>query len=299
VTPVIYVIYRSYRLYLGRLEAETTHARQMADLRLRTIEALALAIDAKDHTTHDHLQHVQVYAVEIAKELQVSEQEFEKMKIHPAVGAEILERVKFPYPVVPIVRAHHEKWNGLGYPDGLKGEGIPIGARIPSVPLEGSGGVLGVLAVYRQEQDSFSRNHLRIMQAVSPKLALSIENSLRSRQAETSATTDYLTGLANSRSLFVQLDGELARARRAGTSLTVLVGDLDGFSRAPEVVHYLGMSAVVASDCMRELLGQVERVARTNAAVLISGESGTGKELVARAGIARRRRRCWVSRDGR
>ena len=52
------------------------------------------------------------------------------MKIHPIVGADILERVAFPYPVAPIVRAHHEKWNGKGYPDGLKGEEIPIGARI-------------------------------------------------------------------------------------------------------------------------------------------------------------------------
>ena len=55
------------------------------------------------------------------------------MKIHPVVGAEILSRVEFPHPVVPIVRAHHEKWNGAGYPDGLKGEEIPMGARILSV----------------------------------------------------------------------------------------------------------------------------------------------------------------------
>jgi putative methionine-R-sulfoxide reductase with GAF domain len=52
------------------------------------------------------------------------------MKVHPVVGAEILERVRFPYPVVPIVYSHHEKWDGTGYPDGLKGEEIPIGARI-------------------------------------------------------------------------------------------------------------------------------------------------------------------------
>ena len=52
------------------------------------------------------------------------------MKIHPIVGAEILEQVDFPYPVVPIVRAHHEKWDGSGYPLGLAGETIPIGARI-------------------------------------------------------------------------------------------------------------------------------------------------------------------------
>src|ERR1700723_2284267 len=161
--PVVYLIYRSYRLYLGKLEDEKRHVQEMADLHMRTIEALALAIEAKDQTTHDHLQRVRVYAVEVAKELKVDREgmealqaaallhdigklaipehiiskpgrlnpeEFEKMKIHPLVGAEILERVQFPYPVVPIVRAHHEKFDGTGYPLGLKGTAIPIGARI-------------------------------------------------------------------------------------------------------------------------------------------------------------------------
>src|SRR5690606_9406094 len=63
---------------------------------------------------------------------QLTAEEFEKVKIHPLVGAEILEQVGFPYPVVPIVRAHHERWNGSGYPMGLKGEEIPMGARILS-----------------------------------------------------------------------------------------------------------------------------------------------------------------------
>src|SRR5262249_33436602 len=122
-------------------------------------------IEAKDNTTRDHLQRVQVYAMALATELSLSEaetdalraasllhdigklavpehiiskpgkltpEEFEKMKIHPIVGAEILERVRFPYPVVPIVRAHHEKWDGSGYAYGLSGEQIPIGARILS-----------------------------------------------------------------------------------------------------------------------------------------------------------------------
>src|SRR5258708_17312692 len=161
--PVVYLIYRSYRLYLGKLEDEKRHVEEMADLHMRTIEALALAIEAKDQTTHDHLQRVRVYAVEVAKELKVDREgmealqaaallhdigklaipehiiskpgrltpeEFEKMKIHPVVGAEILERVRFPYPVVPIVRAHHEKWDGSGYPLGLKATQIPVGARI-------------------------------------------------------------------------------------------------------------------------------------------------------------------------
>lgn len=161
--PVGYLLFRSYSLYLGKLENEKQHVEQMAALHLRTIEALALAIDAKDHTTHDHLQRVRVFAVEVGKEMRLADnelealraaallhdigklavpehiinkpgklspEEFDKMKIHPIVGGEILERVNFPYPVVPIVRSHHERWDGKGYPDGLCGEGIPIGARI-------------------------------------------------------------------------------------------------------------------------------------------------------------------------
>ena len=163
VLPPIYVMYRSYRLYLGKLESEKVYAQQVSKLHLRTIETLALAIEAKDENTGEHLQRVRVYAMELAKELGLSDdekealqaasvlhdigklavpehiiskpgrltpEEFEKMKIHPIVGAEILEQVHFPYPVVPIVRAHHEKWDGSGYPCGLVGEAIPVGARI-------------------------------------------------------------------------------------------------------------------------------------------------------------------------
>ena len=164
--PIIYYLYRSYRSYLGRLDDETKHVQTIAALHVRTIEALALAIEAKDDTTHDHLRRVTFYAVEIGKAMGLDEEtlvalhaaallhdigklavpeniiskpgrlkpeEFEKMKIHPIIGAEILDRVQFPYPVVPIVRAHHEKWDGTGYPEGLKGEQIPLGARILSV----------------------------------------------------------------------------------------------------------------------------------------------------------------------
>ena len=165
VLPVAFLLYRTYRLHLARAEDGLVHAESMANLHMRTIEALALAIEAKDNTTHDHLRRVQVYAMEVGRELKLSDddlealgaaavlhdigklavpeyiiskpgklspEEFEKMKIHPVVGAEILEHVQFPYPVVPIVRAHHEKWNGSGYPFGLRGKDIPIGARILS-----------------------------------------------------------------------------------------------------------------------------------------------------------------------
>ena len=164
--PLVYFVYRSYKMYLDRLEKDKSHVEEIAGLHLRTIEALALAIEAKDTTTADHLARVRVYATEICKEIGLSQneldalqaaallhdigklavpehiiskpgrltpEEFDKMKIHPLIGAEILEEVKFPYPVVPIVRAHHEKWDGSGYPFGLAGEEIPMGARILSV----------------------------------------------------------------------------------------------------------------------------------------------------------------------
>ena len=493
VLPLIYWVYRSYRLYLGRLEAEKErvevekrHVEQIASLNMRTIEALALAIEAKDHTTHTHLQRVRTYAVAVAKELNLPEgeiealraaallhdigklavpeqiinkpgkltpEEFEKMKVHPLVGAEILERVAFPYPVAPIVRSHHERWDGTGYPEGLSAQEIPIGARILAavdcldalashrqyrpalplveamakvkekagtwfdpqvvtilesryvelermaqmsedtgtlhglskavrverglapatgfertdpthsgdsadfltsiasarqeaqtmfelsqdlgislslsetlsvlsmrlrrmipydsiavfvnrngwllpelvsgenfrmlsslkikvgeglcgwvaenckpivngnpqveagyvvdpgkhttlqsalvVPLEGLNGVVGVLAMYQANRDAFTPDHLRILLAVASKVALSVENALKYQQAESSATTDYLTGLPNARSLFVHLAQEVARCRRMKTPLAVLVCDIDGFKQINDSFGHL------------------------------------------------------------
>src|SRR5271167_519407 len=510
--PAVYVIYRSYRLYLGKLEDEKRHVEEMANLHLRTIEALALAIEAKDHTTHDHLQRVRIYAIELAKELgitggdmealhaaallhdigklaipehiiskpgRLTPEEFEKMKIHPVVGAEILQRVRFPYPVVPIVRAHHEKWDGSGYPAGLKGTEIPIGARILSavdfldalasdrqyrralplnevmqrlaaesgksfdpkvvdilkkrylsleklalaqfgrevnpllstdvkvergsapaagfenasvkdssgheatflssiaaarqeaqtlfelsqdlgaslslgetlsvfsvklrslvpydaiaiyvrrneelipeyvngdnfrlfsslriplgqglsgwvahnrkpiingnpsvepgylndptkfstlrsalaVPLEGVAGGIGVLALYREKRDAFTSDHLRILLAISSKMALAIENAVKYQQAESSATTDYLTGLPNARSLFLQLDRELARCKRDSTSLVVMVGDMDGFKQINDRFGHLEGNRVLRlfAQALKDSCREYDYVAR-------------------------------------
>src|SRR5216110_87159 len=512
IVPVVYLIYRSYRLYLGKLEDEKRHVEEMANLHLRTIEALALAIEAKDHTTHDHLQRVRVYAIEVAKELAVTPgemealhaaallhdigklavpehiiskpgrltpEEFEKMKIHPVVGAEILERVRFPYPVVPIVRAHHEKWDGSGYPFGLKGTDIPIGARILSavdfldamasdrqyrralpmhevlqrlaaesgksfdpkvvevlekrhrqleklvepgsdheggsqlstdlkvergeapaagfediavkdpaaneatflfsiaaarqeaqtlfelsqdlgaslslgetlsvfsvklkrlipydaiaiyvkrgvelipeyvngdnfrlfsslriplgqglsgwvaqnrkpivngnpsvepgylndptkfstlrsalaVPLEGLAGVVGVIALYHAEHDAFTSDHLRILLAVSSKMALAVENALKYQQAESSAVTDYLTGLPNARSLFLQLDRELARCKRDNSSLIVMVSDMDGFKQINDRFGHLEGNRVLRlfAQALKDTCREYDYVAR-------------------------------------
>ena len=164
--PVLAVTYLTYKNYLDKVQASINHAEEMADLHLRTIEALAIAIDAKDEVTHDHVHRVQIYAIGLGrlfgltdgeiealkagamlhdigklavpdyilnKPGQLTPAEFEKMKVHTIVGAEILERVTFPYPVVPVVRHHHERWDGQGYPDGLKGDTIPITARILAV----------------------------------------------------------------------------------------------------------------------------------------------------------------------
>ena len=509
--PVIFVIYRSYRMYLVHLENEKKHVEEMAALHLRTIEALALAIDAKDHTTHEHLSRVRTYAVEIGQEMNLSAselealraaallhdigklavpehiiskpgkltpEEFEKMKIHPVVGAEILERVEFPYPVVPIVRSHHEKWDGSGYPEGLKANDIPIGARILSavdcldalasdrqyrralpldqameevaklagksfdpqvvallqeryvelehkatsqnkpmtrlstdvkvergdapdagfevsepgsqdtgkeyeflesigaarqevqllfefsqdlgsslsldetlsvvatrikrlvpydaiavyvcrdgklipefvtgegfrflsslqipigqglsgwvahtgrtvlngnpavesgylddprkfttlrsaisVPLAGANGTMGVLTLYQTDRDAFRSDHVRVLQAVSPKVTLAMDNAMKFRQAETSATTDFLTDLPNARSLFLRLDSELARCKRTNEQLTVLVCDLDGFKQVNDIYgHMMGnkvLKAVGAS--LRDSCREYDYVAR-------------------------------------
>ena len=527
--PVFYVVYGSYRLYLGRLQDEKGHAEQVAALHLRTIEALALAIDAKDHTTHEHLQRVQVYAMEVAKELKLPQdemfaleaatllhdigklavpehiiskpgrltpEEFEKMKIHPLVGAEILERVQFPYPVVPIVLAHHEKWDGTGYPHGLKGEEIPLGARILSavdcldalasdrpyrralpleeaakfiqsesgksydpgvvevlvrryadfevlamsgrkrkelaklsrdvkiergkapaagfeqmqpepgpevaqpaeflmsiaaarheaqalfelaqtlgsslslhdtlsvmagrlkklvpfdamavyvvrdgklkaeyatgedvrlltsleipvgaglsgwvvenrkaivngspsleleymndpvaskllsalvVPLESADSVLGVLSLYSIEKDVFSRDQLRVLQAVSSKLSASVENAMKYEQAESSATTDYLTSLPNARSLFVHLDGEVARCARTNSPLAVVVCDLDGFKQVNDRFGHLAGNEVLKlvaaglRQCCREY-DYVARMGGDEFVIVLPGLSST------------------------
>ena len=507
--PILFVLDYGYRTW-SRAQAE--HKEELAALHRRTLEILAVAIEAKDHTTHDHLQRVRVYALEIAKELELSEaevealraaallhdigklavpehiinkpgrltpEEFEKMKIHPVVGAEILKHVGFPYPVVPIVRSHHEKWNGSGYPDGLRGVEIPMGARIlaavdcldalasdrqyrralpldqamehvaraagtefdprvvdvlkrryielerlaqatsaeplqprlstdvkverglepsagfertapaasvndsesflasiaaarqeaqtlfelshdlgstlsldetlsllsvrlkklvpydsvaiymcrgnslvpqyvsgdnfrlfsaleipmgqglsgwvaqnrkpivngnPSVepgylnddtkfstlrsalavPLEGVAGVVGVLALYKEERDAFTNDHLRVLLAVASKVGICIENALKYQQAENSATTDYLTGLPNARSLFLHLDRELARCKRSHTPLAVMVCDLDGFKQINDRFGHLEGNKVlrIFADFMKAVCREYDYVAR-------------------------------------
>jgi putative nucleotidyltransferase with HDIG domain len=167
ILPLLAVFHLTLRATFGRLDDARRHLGDIDRLYLSTVETLAMAIDAKDDVTHSHVRRVQAYAVALARALNVDDEptlkaieaaallhdtgklavpehilnkpgkltaaEFEQMKLHVDVGADILSLVDFPYPVVPIVRCHHENWDGSGYPRGVRGEEIPIGARILSV----------------------------------------------------------------------------------------------------------------------------------------------------------------------
>jgi diguanylate cyclase (GGDEF)-like protein len=127
-----------------------------------------------------------------------------------------------------------------------------------SVPLQGLTGLSGALTLYRSEFEAFSKDHLRVLLAISSKVALSIENAMKYQQAESSATTDYLTGLPNARSLFLQLDRELARCKRSNTPLAVMVCDLDGFKNINDRCGHLEGNRVLrlfanlVKDCCRD-----------------------------------------------
>ncbi len=167
IVPLLLISYLTFKTSLGRIEDANQHLTQVTRMYLSTIETLAMAIDAKDQITHGHIRRVQRLAVGLAKSLGVNDEtqiraieaaallhdmgklaipeyilnkpgrltsnEFDVMKQHANIGADILGSINFPYPVVPIVRHHHEAWDGSGYPDKLKGVSIPLGARILSV----------------------------------------------------------------------------------------------------------------------------------------------------------------------
>ena len=165
--PLPILLYVAMRHALGRAADQIDHLAKMNRVYVATIEALAQAVDAKDQVTHDHVRRVQEKSLQLAERLGVRDDgqlqalkaagllhdvgkigipehilnkpgkltasEFDIMKRHPAIGADILSVIGFPYPLIPIVRHHHENWDGTGYPDRIAGEAIPIGARILQV----------------------------------------------------------------------------------------------------------------------------------------------------------------------
>jgi diguanylate cyclase (GGDEF)-like protein len=133
-----------------------------------------------------------------------------------------------------------------------------------AVPLEGLQGVVGVVALYHAEKDFFTSDHLRILLAVSSKMALAIENAKKYEQAESSAVTDFLTGLPNARSLFLQLDREMARCKRDNNTLTVMVADLDGFKQINDRFGHLEGNRVLRlfANLLKETSREYDYVAR-------------------------------------
>ena len=162
----LYLVFRSYHTVVARLREEQDETRRAMDVQLATIEALALAIEAKAGCTPEHVRSIQLYAATLAEAVGLSDnevqavrtaallhdvgnmavpehilakpealtpEEFERVKVHPRAGAEILRNVPFGAPVAELVLCHHERWDGLGYPNGLRGEAIPVGARILAI----------------------------------------------------------------------------------------------------------------------------------------------------------------------
>lgn len=166
IIPVALLVLQSFRDRVRRIEEARGASDRLAELYLSVIRSLALAVDAKDQYTHQHILRVQRYSIAIAEHLgmtgneleglrtsallhdigklgvpdyvllkpgRLTEDEFAKIKKHPEIGAAILKPVEFPWPVLHGVKYHHEKWDGSGYPEGLKGEDIPFQARILAV----------------------------------------------------------------------------------------------------------------------------------------------------------------------
>jgi diguanylate cyclase (GGDEF)-like protein/putative nucleotidyltransferase with HDIG domain len=162
----LYLVFRSYHTVVARLREDQDQTHRAMEVQLATIEALALAIEAKAGCTPEHIRSIQQYAAMLAEVSGLSDvevqavrtaallhdignmavpehilskpdsltpEEFERVKIHTRVGAEILQKVPFGAPVSELVLYHHERWDGLGYPAGLRGGDIPLGARILAI----------------------------------------------------------------------------------------------------------------------------------------------------------------------
>lgn len=164
--PLGLLVYSFYAVRSQKLRKDIEYMHEVGRLNDSIISSLAMAINAKDSTTSQHVNRVREYATGLGQKLNVTpdelqavriasllhdigkigiperilckpgkltSEEFAIMKTHVEIGAAILEQIQFPWPVVPIVMGHHERWDGLGYPKCLRGEEIPIGARIISL----------------------------------------------------------------------------------------------------------------------------------------------------------------------
>ena len=165
--PMLGLSYYMSRTTMESVEESNRYLSNLNSLYLSSVEALEMAIDFKDQVTRGHIGRVQEAVVVMGKRLGIhgsdelmtlragallhdlgkigvpehilnkpgplSACEFEVMKTHATIWADIVAQMKFPYPVEPIVRHHHENWDGAGYPVGLSGTDIPLACRILAV----------------------------------------------------------------------------------------------------------------------------------------------------------------------
>jgi diguanylate cyclase (GGDEF)-like protein/putative nucleotidyltransferase with HDIG domain len=300
VVPILYLCFYSYQVYLRSLENEKKHSSEMAELFNSTLSTLALAIDAKDPHTHGHIQRVQKYSRAIAEAMGLDEQqiksiaaaallhdigklaipeyilskhgpltadEMQKMRQHPQLGADIISNIKFPYPVVDSILAHHEYFDGTGYPGGLKGKDIPLGARILAVAdvfdaytsdrvqceetLDGA-----IRAIREGSATCFDPDVVTIWESIyrdvvvwsSPPASSTAyrniheatsENAMALETARREAAIDKLTGLANRRAF------EKMSASLGGTHFSVVLIDVNAFKAVNDNFgHHAGDAAL-------------------------------------------------------
>ena len=514
--PVALLVYYAYRLQLESLAREREHAEELAAMQLSMVEALALAVESKDISPLGDLHRMAHFAAGLGRAMGLSDEqikalrvaavlhdigqvavpdhiimkpgrltpdEFERLKVHPEIGAQIIHQAGFPRLICDIVRAHHERWDGSGYPLGLKGDEIPIEARalaavdmllalnterryrralsleeamervrqeagaaldpmvvarletvyrkldqeaparggaaaandsmspkagigaapaapaflqaiaearkeeqlvlefsqilgssldleetlnalarrlhqqVPFgtmvlflkqgehltasfvegqhytlfhgltlrlhsgitgqvaatlrpalnaspaadpitprnpvaaaslksaliIPLDGPGGLVGTLNLYSGQMEAFTHAHLSLLLAIASKLAVSVENSAKFRQAETRASVDFLTGLPNAGALFLHLQNELARCARTDTALGLLVCDLDGFKGVNDQFGHLTGNRLLqlVAQGLKENCREYDFVARMGGDEFVMVLPGVTEEAVA------------------
>jgi diguanylate cyclase (GGDEF)-like protein/putative nucleotidyltransferase with HDIG domain len=273
----LFLTYQSYRAFLHRLRTEQAQVEQLSHVQIATIEALALAIEVKDGTSRDHIERLQVYAEGLARSLglpaeevrglrtaallhdignlavpehiltkpgPLSAEEFQRIKIHPRVGADILQSVPFPYPVASLILSHHEHWDGSGYPAGLAGEQIPLAARVLSVV--DSFCALLVDRPYRP--------------ARSPGEAIELLESEAGRKLDPGLVSRFVALLPSLEQKLAHLDGRSARAPAAAEHAqphTTALEDIAGAHREAQALYDIAQ-ALGSSLGVRETVTRIE-----------------------------------------
>ncbi len=283
----LYLVFRSYHTVVARLREEQDETRRAMEVQLATIEALALAIEAKAGCTPEHIRSIQHYAATLAEAMNLSDQdvqavrtaallhdvgnmavpehilakpdaltpeEFDRVKVHPRAGAEILRKVPFGGPVAELVLCHHERWDGLGYPSGLRGEAIPIGARILAIadcystlqterPYRPSRTAVAAVAVLRENAGTafdpklvellIERLHLTSAVPVEPSVEPGVLQDITGTHREEQTLYEIAQALGSSLAIedaMVLIHGKVSRLVPFETCALFLGNEADGYT---------------------------------------------------------------------